>query len=95
MRYRARPVGFALASVWRDRARKALADDAEQLQMEINESIGNAIVTGVDLPGALYDADAELLLLPDRLRQPATSSRLDAPNRGSGRTRRRLRLLGR
>jgi hypothetical protein len=38
-----------LASVWRDRARKALADDAEQLQMEINESIGNAIVTGVDL----------------------------------------------
>ena len=79
----------------RDRARKALADDAEQLQSQINEFIGNAIVTGVDLPGALYDANAELLLLPERLRQPAASAPLDAPNRGSGRTRRRLKLLGR
>lgn len=63
----------------RDRARSGLADEAEQLQTQINEFIGHATMARVDLPAALYDANAELLLLPARLREQvrAAAGRLE------------------
>jgi hypothetical protein len=52
----------------RERACKALADEAERLQTQVNEFIGRATMARVDLPAARYDANAERLLVPARLR---------------------------
>jgi hypothetical protein len=85
----------------RERARNALADEAERLQTQVNEFIGRATMARVDLPAALYDANAELLLLPARLREPAghradpQALRQDTRSGGSGRTRWRVKPLGR
>ena len=54
----------------RQRAHQTLADEAERLQTQINEFIGRATMARVELPGPLYDANAELLL-PARLREAA------------------------
>ncbi len=66
----------------RERACKALADEAERLQTQLNEFIGRATMARVDLPAALYDADAELLLLPARLREAVVHRRWEARSGG-------------
>jgi len=50
-----------------------LAKEAERLQTMLNEFIGHATMAEAEreLPGALYEANAELLLVPDRLRELA------------------------
>jgi hypothetical protein len=53
----------------RQPAYQTLADEAERLQTRINEFIGRATMARVDLPAAVDDANAELLLLPARLRE--------------------------
>ena len=85
----------------RDRACNALADEAEQLQTSVNEFIGRATMARVELPAALYDTNAELLLLPARLRQTAARraasqrSRRRAGQRDSGGDRGRLKPVSR
>ena len=59
------------------RSRRQLALDelvreAEKLQTRTNEFIGRATMVDVELPGAVYETNAELLRLPDRLRELAT-----------------------
>jgi hypothetical protein len=54
---------------WRNLGR--LADEAERLQIQVNEFIGRATMARLDLPAALYDANAELLLVPGKLRELA------------------------
>jgi hypothetical protein len=49
----------------------ALAAEAERLQTQVNEFIGRATIARVDLPAALYDADAQLLLVPGTVRELA------------------------
>jgi hypothetical protein len=76
-----------------------LAHEAKQLQTQVNDFIGRATMARVDLPAALYDANAELLLLPARLREVATF-RAQPPEtprdaNGEGRRRWRLKPLGR
>ncbi len=51
----------------------ALAAEAERLQAQVNEFIGRATMVRVDLPAALYDANAQLLLVPGMLRELAES----------------------
>jgi len=46
-----------------------LAEEAERLQTQLNEFIGRCTMADVRLPGAVYDANAELLRLPGVLRQ--------------------------
>jgi len=58
------------------RSRRLLALDelvreAEWLQTRTNEFIGRATMADVELPGAVYETNAELLRLPDRLRELA------------------------
>jgi hypothetical protein len=58
------------------RSRRQLALDelvreAERLQTRTNEFIGRATMVDVELPGAVYETNAELLRLPDRLRELA------------------------
>ncbi len=58
------------------RSRRQLALDelvreAEKLQTRTNEFIGRATMVDVELPGAVYETNAELLRLPDRLRELA------------------------
>ena len=71
-----------------------LAHEAEKLQTKVNEFIGRATMARVDLPAALYDANAELLLLPARLLEAATNRpaspqrRTDANGNGRRRWRR-------
>ena len=48
-----------------------LADDAETLQTMLNEFIGRSTMARLELPASLYDANAELLLVPARLRDAA------------------------
>ena len=48
-----------------------LAAEAERLQTQVNEFIGRATIARVDLPAALYDANAQLLLVPGMLRELA------------------------
>jgi hypothetical protein len=48
-----------------------LADEAERLQTQVNEFIGRATMARLDLPAALYEANAELLLVPGKLRELA------------------------
>jgi len=48
-----------------------LAEEAEQLQTRMNEFIGRCTMADVRLPGALYDANAELLCVPGQLRDIA------------------------
>jgi class 3 adenylate cyclase len=50
---------------------RALAAEAERLQTQVNEFIGRATMVRVDLPAALYDANAQLLLVPGMLRELA------------------------
>ena len=79
---------------------QALADEAERLQTRINEFIGRATMAQVDLPTAVYDANAQLLLLPARLREvdacgsERAASRKHAHGRKGGRPW-RLKLLSR
>ncbi|HZD01929.1 MAG TPA: hypothetical protein VFA46_17565 [Actinomycetes bacterium] len=54
-----------------------LADEAERLQTQVNEFIGRATVARLDLPAALYDANAQLLLVPTQLRELAARSFAD------------------
>jgi hypothetical protein len=54
---------------WRDLGK--LADEAERLQTQVNEFIGRATMARLDLPAALYEANAELLLMPGKLRELA------------------------
>jgi hypothetical protein len=49
----------------------ALAAEAERLQTQVNEFIGRATMVRIDLPAALYDANAQLLLVPGMLRELA------------------------
>jgi hypothetical protein len=58
------------------RSRRQLALDelvreAERLQTRTNEFIGRATMAEVELPDAVYETNAELLRLPDRLRELA------------------------
>lgn len=48
-----------------------LVREAERLQTRTNEFIGHATMADVELPGAVYETNAELLRLPDRLRELA------------------------
>jgi ABC-type phosphate transport system permease subunit len=41
------------------------------LQTRTNEFIGHATLARVELPGTVYETNAELLRLPDRLRELA------------------------
>jgi hypothetical protein len=45
-----------------------LACEAERLQTQVNEFIGRATMARLELPAALYEANAELLLVPGQLR---------------------------
>ncbi len=68
-------------------AYQALADEAKRLQTQINEFIGRATVAHVDLPAAIYKANAELLLLPARLHQAVTHRSEHAAARRDGASR--------
>lgn len=48
-----------------------LAAEAERLQTQVNEFIGRATMIRIDLPAALYEANAQLLLVPGMLRDLA------------------------
>jgi hypothetical protein len=56
------------------RALNALVREAERLQVTTNEFIGRATMAEVELPDAVYETNAELLRLPDRLRELAKRS---------------------
>jgi hypothetical protein len=58
----------------RQRALDELVREAERLQVTTNEFIGRATMAEVDLPDAVYETNAELLRLPDRLRELARSA---------------------
>jgi hypothetical protein len=47
----------------------------------VNEFIGRATMARLDLPAALYEANAELLLVPGRLRALAERPTEDRPFR--------------
>jgi hypothetical protein len=63
------------------RALDKLANEAERLQTQVNEFIGRATMARLDLPAALYEANAELLLVPGRLRALAERPTEDRPFR--------------
>jgi hypothetical protein len=48
-----------------------LVREAERLQTRTNEFIGRATMADVELPDVVYETNAELLRLPDRLREIA------------------------
>ncbi len=58
----------------RQRALDELVREAERLQVTTNEFIGRATMAEVDLPDAMYETNAELLRLPDRLHELARSA---------------------
>ena len=58
----------------RQRALDELVREAERLQVTTNEFIGRATMAEVELPDAVYETNAELLRLPDRLRELARSA---------------------
>jgi hypothetical protein len=64
------------ARIRRQRAISQLVQEAEALQTRTNEFIGRATMARVELPGVVYETNAELLRLPDVLRDMAR--RVDA-----------------
>jgi hypothetical protein len=59
------------ARIRRQRAISQLVQEAEALQTRTNEFIGRATMARVELPGVVYETNAELLRLPDVLRDMA------------------------